>query len=79
MASTNDLTAYAAEGYGAPDGASCPHIATSPNAMAWHVGVWLNKTGRTRPKGVRCGRGYRMHANEMQLDVTNVNAISRLQ
>lgn len=78
MAST-DLTVQAAEGYEAAAGASCPHYASSPSGMAWHVGAWLKATGRSAPRGVRCSRGYRMHANEMLLDVSDVRAIQRLQ
>lgn len=76
---SDDLTTYAAEGYAATSGTACPYFASSPGGMAWHVGAWLNATGHTAPKGVRCSRGYKMHANEMLLDVSNVKSIQRLQ
>ncbi len=75
----DDLTAYAAQGFAAAAGETCPHYASSPAGSAWHVGAWLRATGRTTPKGVRSGRGYRMHANQMLLDVSDVKAIQRLQ
>ena len=78
MAKTSDLTPAALEGYRAPPGAKCPYYDSSPNGMAWLVGQWLQATGRTEPRHVRCGRGYTVHANDMLMSVKNPKAIERI-
>jgi len=62
-----DLTPAAKEGYEAQPEATCPHYTSSPNGLAWLVGRWLRVTGRSAPRDVRPGRGYRIRANDMLL------------
>jgi hypothetical protein len=74
-----DLTQEATQGYVADSQAVCPYLATSSSSAAWHVGRWLRDTGRSAPRGVRPGRGSRIHANDMLLDVSDEKSIQRLQ
>lgn len=79
MGKPADLTAQAHEGFVAPHDAKCPYISSSNSSMAWHVGRWLNTSGRPAPREVRASRGYTMRANDMLLDVSDVQRIERLQ
>lgn len=74
----DDLTPYALEGFTAAAGAKCPHLATSPAALAWHVGAWLQRSGRSAPRDVSMSRGYTVRANDMLLDAANAPAIERI-
>ena len=58
----HDLTAEARAGY---DGNANPHLWSSPSWYAHALGKMLHDTGRTPPRGVRMGRGSKMHANDM--------------
>ncbi len=74
---TNDLTPATTEGYEAQSSAASagsslhnsdrPYLASSPNDIAWRLGVWLAKTGRGAPSNVRMSRGYSIRANNMLL------------
>ena len=48
-------------------GAKCPFLATSISSDAWHIGEWLNLTGRTYPADVRKSRGDTYHVNGMKV------------
>lgn len=79
MTKPNDLTSEATEGYTAPDGARSPYLETSASWFAWKVGAYLQRTGRPAPRGVRMGRGYQVHANDMLLAFDTRNAITRVR
>ena len=64
MSKATDLTSYALEGYYG-EIADCPHIATSPAAIAWELGQWLAHTSRSAPRSVAMSRGYSIKANDM--------------
>jgi hypothetical protein len=72
------LTAALA-GYGSAPSDTCPHYASSPLGMAWHVGRWMQTTGRTQPHEVRMSRGYSVAINGLLVDASNLNAITRLK
>ena len=72
------LTIEARAGYDAPENAACPHLHSSPRAMAWQVGRWLRRTGRSAPRGVRMSRGYTLHVNDMLVAWNVKNEISRI-
>ncbi len=74
-----DLTPRAKEGFDAPAAAACPYLASSDNSCAWHVGVWLQRTGRAEPHDVRRSRGHRMWAGDLLLDVSDEQNITRLK
>ncbi len=65
------LTTQAIEGYEAPAPYSgpCGYIPTSDSFNAWHIGAWLNNTGRTRPRDVRASRGDTYHVNGMKVRI----------
>ena len=73
-----DLTSYAKEGYEAPANRECPYSATSLTGIAWHVGVWMNRTGRTMPRDVRMARGYTVWVNDMLVDAGDSPRIVRV-
>jgi hypothetical protein len=62
----NNLTNEALLGY-TNAGAKCPYLATSDSSDAWHIGQWLNLTGRSLPRDVRRSRGYTFHVNDMKV------------
>lgn len=75
-----DLTPAAQEGFDAKPESACPHYTSSPNGLAWFVGRWLQATGRSAPRDVRPGRGYRIRANDMLLLVdTSTGTVTREQ
>lgn len=55
-----DLTAEAREGWGAPDGAECPHYWSSPAFEAWKVGRFIKGSGYGCPTKARSSRGSRV-------------------
>ncbi len=64
-----DMTTEAALGY-ANSEATCPYLATSNSSDAWHIGAWLNATGRAKPWDVRKSRGYTFHVNDMKVRIS---------
>ena len=74
-----DLTPQAVEGFAAAPGTDCPYLGSSDSSCAWHVGAWLQKTGRPAPRDVRRSRGHKMWANDMLLDVSDEQRIERLK
>lgn len=75
-----DLTPHATSGYRASACGidKCPFYASSPAAIAWHVGAWLQRTYRSAPRNVSMGRGYQVHANDMLLAWHDDNSITRI-
>jgi hypothetical protein len=63
--SRHDLTEFAQAGYA---GAANPHIYSSAAWYAHRIGALFQTTGRTSPRDVRMGRGYKVHANDMLFD-----------
>ncbi len=77
---TMNLTPAAQEGFDAKPETACPYYSSSPNGLAWFVGRWLQSTGRSAPRDVRPGRGYRIRANDMLLLVdTSTGNVTREQ
>jgi hypothetical protein len=75
----DDLTDHASEGFHAAEGAKCPYFDSSPASSAWHVGLWMQTTGRPAPRDVRMGRGYSVHVNDMLVDASDTTKIERLK
>ena len=73
----SDLTNEALKGYSASE-SKCPYLYSSPSAIAWHVGKWLNDTGRSSPRRVRMSRGFQMHVNDMLVLWRDDNSIERI-
>lgn len=59
-------TAYAS-------GRVSPWIASSESDMAHKVGLWLRNTGRTAPRYIEFGRGYKVRCNDMVLSFKDSN------
>ncbi len=74
-----DMTAEASQGYAAEPGADCPYLATSDSSNAWHIGRWLQRTGRPAPRNVSPSRGTRVRANDMLLLVNSRGEVSRIE
>jgi hypothetical protein len=68
MSRKNDCTPAALEGYNATN-IDCPYLATSSSAEAWHIGAWLQATGRTSPRDVAPSRGDTFHVNGMRVTI----------
>ena len=49
MASNNDLTTFAAEGFDSAILAACPYIDTSDASNAWHFGRHMRRLAMARP------------------------------
>lgn len=65
---TTDLTREARLGYEAPsEDSSSPYLRSSNCDAAWRIGVWLRRTFRSPPSGVRTGRGDLVHVNNMKV------------
>lgn len=58
----NDLTAEALEGY---ENKPVKYLYSSSCWYSYHLGKYLQKTGRTAPKAVRMSRGSKIRANDM--------------
>lgn len=68
-----NLLPFAVEGY--EDGktaAKVPHLAWSPAWMAYQVGAWMERTGRSKPRACTASRGYRIRCNDMLLELQQV-------
>ena len=81
---SQDITPEAMEGFavqlgGKPAHEACPHYTSSSAGMAWLVGAWLQKTGRTAPRDVRMARGYTVRVGDMCVSVGNAAALVRVQ
>ena len=83
MSKPMDLTEEAIAGYrstcnsdGTPQ--KNPYLATSPSAMAWKVGAFLARTGRSEPSDVRMGRGYQVRVRDMLYAINERGEISRV-
>lgn len=57
-----DVTTPGLAGYDRTS-ADCPHMATSPNADAWHVGQHLRRNGAPRPTKFATSRGQSIRVN----------------
>ena len=80
---SQDLTPEALEGYAAqlgdtPAHEACPHYTSSPAGMAWLVGAWLQKTGRSAPRDVRMSRGYTVRVGDMRVSAADAAALVRV-
>jgi len=58
----NDLTEYALSGYA---GQTNPHLYSSPAWYAHRIGEHFQSSGRSAPRDVRMGRGYRVRVADM--------------
>ena len=75
-AKDSSLTQTAIKGFDAGPGSRNPYLSSSSSAYAWKVGHHLKNTGRSRPRDVRMGRGYTIHANDM---LFNGDTLERLK
>ena len=73
-----DMIAEALQGWNDPHGA-CPYLMSSNSSDAWHIGKWLNATGRTMPRDVRKSRGYTFHANDMKVRISYAKGETRIE
>jgi len=73
------LTTVALEGFRASATDACPYINTSINSDAWHVGRWLQTTGRSAPRNAETSRGHRIRANDMLLSVNSRGEVTRIE
>jgi hypothetical protein len=69
---TMNMTNEAKLGYANP-AAACPYLSTSNSSDAWHIGAWLNRSGRSAPHNVRKSRGYTFHVNDMKVQIRYAN------
>jgi hypothetical protein len=65
----DNLIEYALAGYSTEGRIACPHYYSSPASIAWHAGLWMHATGRSKPVGtVAMSRGYSIRVNDMILE-----------
>lgn len=57
----------------------CPYLATSVHSDAWHIGAWLQQTGRTKPYDVRKSRGDSYHVNGMKVRMRYVKGATQIE
>jgi hypothetical protein len=62
MSRANDLTTEAIQGYNRE---AVSYLATSPAWYAYHLGQFMQATGRTMPRDVRMSRGCSIRCNDM--------------
>lgn len=60
----NDMTYAALVGWSEGD-KPCPYLQTSPAHIAWALGRFFRKSGRTQPSDVRMSRGYSIRCRDM--------------
>lgn len=72
----NDLTPHALAGF---RGERNSNLATSPAWYAHKLGEHFQHTGRPEPRGVRMGRGYQIHGNDMLFKFDTDNSITRIR
>lgn len=60
-------------------GATCPFLATSNCASAWHIGAWLQRTHRTEPRDVRPSRGDTFHVNNMKVRLNYIQGCVEIE
>jgi hypothetical protein len=69
----NDLAEFAIAGYaGSPN----PHLYSSGAYYAHRIGEHLRESGRSAPRDVRMGRGYKVRANDMLFDGDSLERLS---
>ena len=62
MSKANDLTTEAVQGFNRE---AVSYLATSPAWYAYHLGQFMQATGRTMPRDVRMSRGCSIRCNDM--------------
>jgi hypothetical protein len=73
------VTDQAIEGYNATTFDRVPYLATSISSDAWHIGAWLNRTGRTFPREVRKSRGDTYHVNGMKVRINYIQGCTEIE
>jgi len=56
----------------------CTYKAATAQYLAWHVGAWMEKTGRTPPRHISKKSGKTIEINDMLIDISNIQRIVRL-